>query len=116
MYFRPMPGQDPELLINRARDSANECGVELRIRYRGEPMYTDPDSHFVQESLALAGRSAPRTVCYGTDGGTFTELKQKIVFGPGDIAQAHTEDEWVSLEQLESGTNAFERLIREWCC
>jgi acetylornithine deacetylase len=24
-----------------------------------------------------------------------------IVFGPGDIAQAHTADEWVSIAQLE---------------
>ena len=27
-----------------------------------------------------------------------------VVWGPGDIAQAHTTDEWISLEQLEHGT------------
>jgi acetylornithine deacetylase/succinyl-diaminopimelate desuccinylase family protein len=27
-----------------------------------------------------------------------------VVFGPGDIAQAHTADEWISLDSLERGT------------
>jgi acetylornithine deacetylase len=26
-----------------------------------------------------------------------------VVFGPGDIAQAHTTDEWISLAELERG-------------
>ena len=28
-----------------------------------------------------------------------------VVFGPGDIAQAHTADEWISLAELERGKN-----------
>ena len=28
-----------------------------------------------------------------------------VVFGPGDIAQAHTADEWISLASLERGKN-----------
>jgi acetylornithine deacetylase len=34
-----------------------------------------------------------------------------FVFGPGDIAQAHTADEWVALEQLEIVTNHYLRLL-----
>jgi acetylornithine deacetylase/succinyl-diaminopimelate desuccinylase-like protein len=32
-----------------------------------------------------------------------------VVFGPGDIAQAHTGDEWISLRSLE---RAKEMLVR----
>jgi len=39
-----------------------------------------------------------------------------VVFGPGDIAQAHTHDEWIELEQLEKGTEMYAKLIRNWCC
>jgi acetylornithine deacetylase/succinyl-diaminopimelate desuccinylase-like protein len=28
-----------------------------------------------------------------------------VVFGPGNIAQAHTADEWISLDSLERGKN-----------
>ena len=30
-----------------------------------------------------------------------------VVFGPGDIAQAHTADEWIAVEQLELGVIAY---------
>ena len=34
-----------------------------------------------------------------------------IVFGPGDIAQAHTADEWVALHQLQSYAEAVKQII-----
>jgi len=34
-----------------------------------------------------------------------------FVYGPGDIAQAHTADEWVSLEQLATVANTYRRLL-----
>ena len=43
-------------------------------------------------------------------------LEKLLVFGPGSIAQAHTHDEWIALEQLERGTEMYARLIRHWCC
>jgi acetylornithine deacetylase len=70
----------------------------------------------VAEVLQLAGKETPRTVSYGTDGAMFGALKKKVIFGPGDIAQAHTHDEWIALEQLEAGTSAYGRLIEHWCC
>ena len=45
----------------------------------------------------------------------FTELKQILVLGPGSIQQAHTDDEWISLDQLNRGTDVYERLVRRWC-
>lgn len=34
-----------------------------------------------------------------------------VVLGPGDIAQAHTEDEWISVEQLELGVRGYRALM-----
>ena len=34
-----------------------------------------------------------------------------VVFGPGDIAQAHTADEWVSLAQLERAKDLLVRFF-----
>jgi acetylornithine deacetylase len=45
----------------------------------------------------------------------FTELKQILILGPGSIQQAHTDDEWISLEQLSLGANVYEKMIRRWC-
>jgi acetylornithine deacetylase len=35
------------------------------------------------------------------------------VFGPGDIAQAHTADEFIALSQLESYVETVTRLIAD---
>ncbi|MGE5194802.1 MAG: M20 family metallopeptidase [Deltaproteobacteria bacterium] len=115
VYFRPMPGQNAEVLIERARVAAERCGIEFQRGHSGRPLYVDPRSAFVQEVLRLAGRPAARTVAYGTDGAMLGELKNILVFGPGDIAQAHTHDEWIELAQLELGTAMYTRLIEHFC-
>tara|TARA_B100000530_G_scaffold37579_1_gene21749 strand:+ start:354 stop:497 length:144 start_codon:yes stop_codon:yes gene_type:complete len=43
-------------------------------------------------------------------------LKNLIVFGPGSIAQAHTHDEFIDLDQLDKGTEMYSKLIQHWCC
>lgn len=116
VYFRPMPDMEFSELLNRAQAAAEQCGLEFVIRISSPPMYTPPDSPFIQEVLQLTGGKTPKTVCYGTDGAEFSELKNRVVCGPGDIAQAHTRDEWIQLEQLAAGTNLYERMIRHWCC
>lgn len=116
VYFRPMPGQDGGILLERARKAAEEHGLEFAVPVNGDPIYTDPKSDFVNEVLQIAGRDQPTTVSYGTDGAKLTALEKLVVCGPGSIAQAHTHDEWIALEQLEKGTDLYSQLIRHWCC
>lgn len=116
VYFRAMPNVDVEALMNRARAKAEECGLEFHSQVETPPLYVDPNSEFIREVLQLAGRESSSTVSYGTDGSSFLAMKNLVVFGPGDIAQAHTHDEWISLDQLELGTDMYARAIRRWCC
>lgn len=115
LYFRPMPGQQSEGVVQRLRECAERHGLEFDVLFSGEPLFTPPDAPFVRELLQLSGGTTPETVAYGTDGGVLTELSCPVVFGPGDIAQAHTDDEWISLEQLELGTRLYLRAIERWC-
>jgi acetylornithine deacetylase len=115
LYFRKMPGIDVQPLVDRVFAKARECGLEITETNFGQPLYVDPRSPFVQECLELAGRERARTVGYGTDGARLTALKQLVVCGPGSIAQAHTNAEWISLDQLERGTELYTRMIDRWC-
>ncbi len=116
VYARPMPEVNIEPLLDKVKRAAEKYGVELEINRWGEPFYTDPESEFVQQCLKLLHRPIAKTVSYGTDGGVFTELANKIVFGPGSIEQAHTRDEWIALEQLSLGSEMYAKMIRHWCC
>ncbi len=115
VYFRPMPGQRSDQAVQRLRDCALRNGLEFEVLFSGDPLFTPPDAPFVRELLQLSGGTHPETVAYGTDGAVLPELSSPVVFGPGDIAQAHTDDEWISLEQLEQGTQLYRQAIDRWC-
>jgi len=115
VYFRPMPGQNAEELVDRARTTADRLGLEFRLECAGQPLYADPTSEYVRDTLHVTGQTESKTVSYGTDGVMFSELQQILVLGPGSIQQAHRDDEFISLEQLHRGTDTYERLFRRWC-
>ena len=50
----------------------------------------------------VRGQHRVHAVPYGTDAATIAWSGiPSVVFGPGDIAQAHTCDEWVPLDEVE---------------
>ncbi len=113
--LRPMPEIDGAELVEIAREMAETLGLEFRTYPGGDPLWIEQEASCVQQLCDLTG-TPPRTVCFGTDGGEFGELQQRVVWGPGSIAQAHTTDEWISLEQLSLGIELYTAAIRRWCC
>lgn len=116
IFFRPMPGQDADAAVCRLMQVATECGLQAELVFSSEPLDTPADSPFIQELQQLSGGSPPATAAYGTDGAILTELSQVAVIGPGSIAQAHTDDEWIALDQLDRGTEFFRQCVQHWCC
>lgn len=114
--MRPMPGVPCRDLVERLRIKAAGLGLGFEEIPGCGPLWVDPHSPFVAEALRLAGKSASRTACYGTDGGIFTNIDKRIVCGPGDIAQAHTVDEFIEQDQLDHGIELYAKAIRHWCC
>lgn len=111
--FRPMPDQQPDQLVTQVEQLAAACGLTFEVIRRGQPLYLDPASPFVKTMCELSGSGSSQTVSYGTDGTMFTEIEQMIVLGPGSIRQAHTADEFITLEQLQSGAELYSRIIRQ---
>ncbi len=116
IYTRPMTGIDITPLLERTREAAEANGLDIEIYNAHSEMNTAVENAFLQETLKLVHRNGPRTVSYGTDGGVFAELENLIVYGPGNIAQAHTRDEWISIEQLTLGAEMYTKMIEQWCC
>jgi len=60
---------------------------------------------------AVTGRHEVICVPYGTDASTLAQVGiPSVVFGPGDIAKAHTCDEWVPLDEVERASEVLYRL------
>lgn len=116
VYFRTMPKIDGDAIENQLLAFAKDAGLEVKKHVGYVPVFTDPQSEFIQELLQRTRTLESQTVSYGTDGSFFTELTDLAVLGPGSIEQAHTVDEWISLEQLSAGTALYSELIKAWCC
>lgn len=64
----------------------------------------------------LTGDNATHVVSYGTEAGQFQERGYSAaICGPGNIAQAHQPDEYISVEQFAAGEAFMARLIDQLC-
>jgi acetylornithine deacetylase len=62
----------------------------------------------------LAGQNETYAASYATEAGLFQDGgSPSVVIGPGDIAQAHTADEWIAKDQIEKCSGFLTRLA-DW--
>jgi acetylornithine deacetylase/succinyl-diaminopimelate desuccinylase family protein len=70
----------------------------------------------LRSAIVAVGGRMPEVigVPYGTDAGPLGEAGLPcVVFGPGDIAQAHTKDEWIELDQVRLASEMYFQIARE---
>lgn len=123
--FRPLPSHDIDALHARFRACANDDALaHYEETFRGPPLpagaafdSTGADA----ENRRLAARDLAdelalpigNAVDFWTEASLFSAAGlTAIVYGPGDIAQAHTADEWVALDQLERYTASIVRILQ----
>jgi acetylornithine deacetylase/succinyl-diaminopimelate desuccinylase-like protein len=77
------------------------------------PMETNPDLPLVRQFLQCAGQRKPAGVDFFCDAAVLAKGGiPSVVFGPGDIAQAHTADEWISLRSLERARDLLVNFLK----
>lgn len=75
-------------------------------------METDPRQPLVAQFMRSLGQKKPAGVHYFCDAAVLAEGgTPSVVFGPGDIAQAHTADEWIDLESLEGARGRLVKFL-----
>jgi len=76
------------------------------------PLETDHRLPLVQRFLRSVGQTRPLGVHFFCDAAVLAAGRiPSIVFGPGDVAQAHTTDEWISIAELERGKNLLLKFL-----
>ncbi len=87
--------------------------------FSGEPLVEGPNLPVAEKLLRAARTVLPDRqtigVAYGTDAAVIAATGVPcVVFGPGSIDQAHTQDEWITVEQLEQGAEALYHFLRSY--
>lgn len=120
---RVIPGEQPEQApVEFARwieeqgrlDFSVECGP---LWLNCPPLAPDLSGALVEKLGLIIDQVRDRhqvlAVPYGTDASTLALAGiPAVVFGPGDIARAHTCDEWTLLEEVEMASEILYRLAR----
>jgi acetylornithine deacetylase/succinyl-diaminopimelate desuccinylase-like protein len=120
---RLVPGESPEKALLACREAVSSVlGNDFPVVFH-EPWLTAPALNTPPESevarlaekaaAGVRGARSPRGVPYGTDASALSAGGiPSAVLGPGDIAQAHTRDEWIDLDQIEMAAEIYFNLIR----
>jgi acetylornithine deacetylase len=121
--FRVPPGDDLERhardfetfvagLDAAMRAAHGDAGVRMERGF-GVPGLR-PEEAGAAEALArrITGDNGTHVVTYGTEAGHFQDRGYSaVVWGPGDIAQAHQPDEWIDAEQFRRGEAMLRRVV-----
>jgi acetylornithine deacetylase ArgE len=92
-----------------------EFNAEFTTSKIKEPLNVPLDSEIVQFLIGYLG-TEPTGAPYYTEAVDYTKAGiPTVICGPGDISQAHTADEWISLDQLKRGVKTFKEAIRHFC-
>jgi len=124
--IRALPGFDHRPLDERLRrfaaqhclpemySVAPEAAIDITITNQVPAFGADTKSGIVPLTLKLAGQNETYAVSYATEAGLF-QLggSPSIVCGPGNIAQAHTPNEFLRVEELDKCLRFFGRLA-DW--
>ena len=120
--MRTLPSASADALYAQIVDEAkrleadmrkeDEAGrIEMTWESSTDGLAAHEDDAIVQLARRLSRNDATGKVSYGTEAGLFQQMGiPTVICGPGDIAQAHGPDEWVTLEQLAQCERFMERL------
>ena len=120
---RMVPGEKAEEILDHARAIAERLvkhgllrAASIESIESGAPFETGVDSS-LSRRLTEACRdekTEPRVegASWYSDAGPLSKTCGQIaVFGPGSIRQAHTADEYISVQELQTGTRILRRLL-----
>ncbi len=113
---RVIPGENRDAVIPEvieALQKACDFPVEHAAPFINSPPLGDDANHPLADQFLAAihpvvGAKTKLGVPYGTHASRVALAGvPAIVFGPGDIAQAHTKDEWIELSQVEAAVDCY---------
>jgi len=113
---RLVPGQSWQDTYADIQRMVENQQKEIRWEFDPHPLADPPfcreaDDPFVRGVCAAVGRTESQVVNFSCDASKIAAAGiPSLIFGPGDIAQAHTEDESIAIEDLHRGVEAYVRI------
>jgi succinyl-diaminopimelate desuccinylase len=113
---RTLPGETEMSVKKEIKNFLHAKNLSVRIAGKklapALPLETNLKLPLIQKFMKCVGQTRPVGVHFFCDAAILSAGGiPSVVFGPGDVAQAHTADEWISLSELERGKNLLLRFL-----
>ena len=90
-----------------------EAGITAEQYFHVPGLVPEDDGSAEALVRKLTGENARHVVSYGTEAGQFQAAGYSaVICGPGDIAQAHQPDEFITVAQFKAGHDFMRQLLR----
>lgn len=114
---RTLPGESETEVRREIRQLLRRHGLKASLASARNapcpPLETELRLPLVRQFLGAARQRRPVGVDFFCDAAVLSRGGiPSVVFGPGDIAQAHTVEEWLETRSLESATDCLEAFLR----
>ena len=105
--------QAADLIALSARNVASEANIEIEVFNTYPGLDTPSSAPVVGFVKSLMGANGTIKVAYGTEGGLFDQSLgvPTVVCGPGDMAQGHKPDEFITEAQLAACDTMLANLL-----
>lgn len=122
--YRAVPDSDPKVWRDRIvtriraveadmRAVHPEARIDVTERFHVPALRPEEEGQAEALARAITGDNGTHVVSYGTEAGQFQAAGYSaVVCGPGDIAQAHQPNEFVSVAQFNAGTEFMRALLK----
>lgn len=121
--FRAVPSDDEDAWRERIMEKVTqvqagmqavhpEARIDVETKFGVPALRPEPEGPAETLVRAITGDNDTHVVSYGTEAGQFQARGYSaVVCGPGDIAQAHQPDEFITVEQFNAGHGFMEKLL-----
>jgi len=120
--LRTLPGMDIDELRRQLDQRLQRLGQQSRLRFErktlidGTPAFATPSNSPLLQRLVHWTGNAPESVAFCTEGPYLHELgMETVIWGPGNIEQAHQPDEFLALDRIQPAVDVLEKLIADYC-
>lgn len=112
-------GAEFEGVLDELRKARPGLDAELRVGLSRPGTEVSPDHPLVTGLLSALEAEGEKPLVEGMTAWVDAALLNEagipaVCFGPGSIAQAHSADEWVDVEEIRRGTRVLTRFCREF--
>jgi len=102
--------------FDRVRDLAKQRSIKLSLLHSPAPTgYTDPEARIIKVFQRVVPGVKKEVNDASNDLGFFTQVGiDGVIFGPGEMPQAHREDESADINQITTAPKFFEEIYLIW--